>query len=292
MTTITLPTVPTVTRTVTVATDAFDLVDVRLSDRGSGAAVLLLHGGAGTASVIEYADRLAAHRDVRVLVPTHPGFDGTLRPSRLTTIGGLAELYVALLDELGLVGVTVVGNSVGGWIAGEMGLLGSPRIERLVLVDAVGIEAPGFRIADVFSLTPAETADLSFHDPVGRVPDLSTLAPAARAAVAANRGALAVYAGQPAMTDPSLRYRLGRVPYPTQVVWGASDRIADPAYGRVYAAAIPGATFELLPATGHLPQLESPDLLDDVVVPPRSPAGHATIGRQRRASSAVRLPAA
>jgi pimeloyl-ACP methyl ester carboxylesterase len=289
MTTVTLP---TVTRTVTVATDAFDLVDVRLSDRGSGAAVLLLHGGAGTASVIEYADRLAARRGVRVLVPTHPGFDGTPRPPRLTTIGGLAELYVALLDELGLIGVTVVGNSLGGWIAAEMGLLGSRRIERLVLVDAVGIEAPGFRVADICSLAPAEVADLSFHDPVGRVPDPSTLAPAARAAVAGNRGALALYAGQPAMTDTTLRRRLGRVAYPTQVVWGASDRIADPAYGRVYAAAIPGATFELLPATGHLPQLESPDLLDDVVVPARSPAGRATIGSQRRASSGVGRPAA
>ena len=72
MTTITLP---TVTRTVTVATDGFDLVDVRVSDRGSGSPVLLLHGGAGTASVLGYADGLAAGRGVRALVPTHPGFD-------------------------------------------------------------------------------------------------------------------------------------------------------------------------------------------------------------------------
>ena len=265
----------TVTRTVTVATDPFDLVDVRLSDRGSGRAVLLLHGGAGTASVAGYADRLAAGHGVRALVPTHPGFDGTARPPQLTTVGGLAELYVALLDELGLDGVTVVGNSVGGWIAAEMGLLGSRRIERLVLVDAVGIEAPGFRIADVFSLTPAELADLSYHDPAGHVLDTATMTPADRAALAANRGALALYAGQPAMTDPGLRRRLARVPYPTQVVWGASDRIADPAYGRVYAAAIPGATFELLPATGHLPQLESPALLDDVLAPDLVVAGRA-----------------
>jgi hypothetical protein len=48
-----------------------------------------------------------------------------------------------------------------------MGLLGSRRIERLVLVDAVGIEAPGFRIADVISLTSTEIADLSFRDPDG-----------------------------------------------------------------------------------------------------------------------------
>jgi pimeloyl-ACP methyl ester carboxylesterase len=144
-----------------------------------------------------------------------------------------------------------------------------------VLVDAVGIEAPGFRVADVFSLTPKEIADLSFHDPDGHVLDAQAMTPAGRAALAANRGALAVYAGQPAMTDPGLRRRLARVPYPTRVVWGADDRMADPGYGRVYAAAIPGATFELLPGTGHMPQVESPDLLDDVLAPRLSVTGHA-----------------
>jgi pimeloyl-ACP methyl ester carboxylesterase len=253
--------------TVPVFTATFGFVDVRIRDGGQGPAVLLLHGGAGTASMAGYADRLAAGRGVRAIVPTHPGFDGTPRPAQLATVGGLAEVYVALLDELGLDGATVVGSSFGGWIAAEMGLLRSPRIERLVLVDAVGIEAPGYRVADVFSLTYAEIADLSYHDPEGRALDPSTMAPAVRAALAGNRGALAVYAGQPAMTDPGLRRRLAGIAYPTQVVWGASDRIADPGYGRVYAAAIPGATFELLPATGHLPQLESPDLLDDVIAP-------------------------
>lgn len=257
----------TVTRTVTVATDTFDLVDVRVSERGRGPAVLLLHGGAGPASVIGYAEHLAAARGVRVLTPTHPGFDGTPRPPQLTTPAGLAEVYDALLEELGLDRVTVAGNSVGGWVAAEMGLLHSPRIDRLVLVNAVGIDAPGFRVADVFSLTYEEIADLSYHDPDGRAVDLDALPAAARAALAGNRAALALYGGQPAMADPGLRRRLAGVTHPTRVVWGAADRIADPGYGRVLAAAIPGATFTLLPATGHLPQLERPDLLDDLIAP-------------------------
>jgi pimeloyl-ACP methyl ester carboxylesterase len=40
-----------------------------------------------------------------------------------------------------------------------------------------------------------------------------------------------------------------------------NDFPADPGYGRAYAAAIPGARFELLPGTGHLPQLETPEQL-------------------------------
>ena len=49
------------------------------------------------------------------------------------------------------------------------------------------------------------------------------------------------------------------------MVWGDSDGIADPDYGRAFAAAIPGARFQVLPDTGHLPQLESPKLLLNAV---------------------------
>jgi pimeloyl-ACP methyl ester carboxylesterase len=44
-------------------------------------------------------------------------------------------------------------------------------------------------------------------------------------------------------------------------MWGESDQIVDPAYGQAYAAAIRGARFEVLAATGHMPQMETPDLV-------------------------------
>jgi pimeloyl-ACP methyl ester carboxylesterase len=53
---------------------------------------------------------------------------------------GPAEVYTELLDDLNLSNVTVVGNSIGGWIAAEMGVLGSTRIRGSALVDAAGIE--------------------------------------------------------------------------------------------------------------------------------------------------------
>jgi len=52
---------------------------------------------------------------------------------------------------------------------------------------------------------------------------------------------------------------------PTLVVWGDSDRIADADYGRAFAEAIPGARFQLLKDTGHLPQIETPEPLLDAV---------------------------
>jgi len=43
------------------------------------------------------------------------------------------------------------------------------------------------------------------------------------------------------------------------VIWGESDRIVTPDYGRAYAALIPGATFTMIPEAGHHPELEQPD---------------------------------
>jgi pimeloyl-ACP methyl ester carboxylesterase len=100
-------------------------------------------------------------------------------------------------------------------------------------------------------------AELSYHDPGRFRIDPATLSAERRAAMAGNRAALAAHAGA-AMSDASLQGRLARVHVPALVLWGDSDRIADADYGRAFAAAIPGGQFRLLPATGHVPQLESP----------------------------------
>ena len=252
----------TITSTIsthTVTVDGIGPVPVSLTERGEGSPILLLHGGAGPQSVAGFADLTAQQASVRVITPTHPGFGGTPRPERLTSVGGLAKVYVALLDELGIDHVTVVGNSVGGWITAEMALLGSPRIDRIVLVDAVGVDVPGHPVVDFFTLTLDQVADLSYHNPDAFRIDPSTMSPEQQAGMVGNRAALAVYGGE--MVDPGLAARLSSVTVPALVLWGDSDRIVDPDYGRAFADAIPGAAFTLLPATGHVPQIETPDQL-------------------------------
>ena len=63
------------------------------------------------------------------------------------------------------------------------------------------------------------------------------------------------------MTDPTLLGRLADIDIPALVLWGEADRIVDADYGRAFAEAIPGARFELLARTGHVPQLETPEVL-------------------------------
>ena len=233
---------------------------VTIDDRGEGRPFLLLHGGGGPQTVAGFAELLATKEPARVVTPTHPGFGGTPRPDALADMAGLAALYRELLDRLGLDGVTVIGNSIGGWIGTELALLRSARISGLVLVDAVGIEVDGHPVTDIFPLSMDELARLSYHDPDAFRIDPAAMTEPQRAVMAANRAALRVYGGA-RMADPGVRGRLAAIACPALVIWGEDDRIVDPEYGRAYAAAIPGARFELLPGTGHLPQLETPEQL-------------------------------
>jgi pimeloyl-ACP methyl ester carboxylesterase len=250
----------TTTATHTVTVDDIGPVQVTFTERGEGHPFLLLHGGAGPQSVTDFADLLAETEPARVITPTHPGFGATPRPETLATIHGLAALYTALLNELDLRDVTVVGNSIGGWIAAEMALLGSTRISGIVLVDAMGIDVADHPVVDFFALTLDQVAELSYHDPDSFRIDPSAMSAEQQAVMAGNRTTLAVYGGT-SMSDPGLAPRLSGITVPALVLWGDSDQIADSGYGRAYAAAIPGAWFQLLPATGHVPQIETPGQL-------------------------------
>jgi pimeloyl-ACP methyl ester carboxylesterase len=228
---------------------------ITYTDNGTGRTFLLLHGGAGPFSVAGFGALLAPDR---VIVPTHPGFNGTERPAGLTTVRELAARYVALLDELGLEDVTVVGNSIGGWIAAEIAVLNSPRVSGVVIVNGVGIVVPGHPVTDVSALSIDQIADYSYHRPDAFRVDPGRLSDGQRAALAGNMATLRLYAGRD-MADPTLVERLGAVRVPVLVLWGLSDRLVDREYGKAYAAAIPTAMFQPLPETGHLPQLESPE---------------------------------
>jgi pimeloyl-ACP methyl ester carboxylesterase len=230
-----------------------DTGEVTVRERDRTQPFLLLHGGAGPASVAGFADLLAARWNARVIVPTHPGFDGTPRAGGLDSVKALARLYADLLDDEDVWDVTVVGNSIGGWVAAELALLRSPRVSGIALVNAVGIDVPEHPITDVSTLTPDGLRRLSFHDPDRFPPD-----PDRRPGP--DLAALGAYTAM-RMTDPTLRDRLADLDLPVQVVWGESDGIAVPAYGRAFAEAIPGARFAVIPGAGHLPQLETPEEL-------------------------------
>ncbi|WP_026790678.1 alpha/beta fold hydrolase [Pleomorphomonas oryzae] len=229
-------------------------LSLRVAEAGEGRSYLLLHGGAGPRSMQALFDALAATG--KAILPTHPGFEGEDRPDWLSSVQQLAECYVALLEEMNLGDVTIVGNSVGGWIAAEMGLLRSPRVGRIVLINAVGIDADvsGNPIVDPMAVSSERRAALAFHDPERFA--IAPKDPAGLAAMADNQRTLYTYAGEPFMHDPTLRSRLADLSLPTLILWGESDGIVDVEYGRRYAAAICGSRFKIIAQAGHFPQIE------------------------------------
>lgn len=242
---------PTRTRTVAVATG-----EITVQDHDRTRPFLLLHGGGGVQTMSGFADLLAERTHSRVLLPTHPGFGGTTKPAALSSVTELARAYVAMLDELDLADVTVIGNSFGGWLAAEIALQNSPRVSGIVIVDGIGIEVDGHPITDISGMSLPEIRALSFHDP-SKAP---TPPPGGGSGPSPDVLALIGYTGA-TMSDPTLVERLGDIDVPVQVLWGESDGIADAEYGKAFAAAIPRATFALLPRTGHLPQVETPEEL-------------------------------
>jgi pimeloyl-ACP methyl ester carboxylesterase len=232
---------------------------------GRGAPLLVLHDHEYVNAWHPYLDDLAAH--FAVLAPSHPGFGRSELPAEFDTVDDLAYFYLDLLRSLGPAPAHLVGLGLGGWIAAEMAVRCTHQIERLVLVDAVGIKVSGPTerdIADTFVVGPHEFLELSWHDPeVGaqrmKLPGIGTPSEEELVTLLSNRRSAALFTWKPFMHNPKLRGRLARIDRPTLVLWGESDRIVTPNYGRAIAALIPGAHFQTIAAAGHYPYLEQPE---------------------------------
>ena len=236
-----------------------------MSETGTGRPVLLLHGGGGPFTVGALAAHLA--KSCHVLTATLPGWNGTPRPPTLNRVSQLAELCLRYLEEKELKNVLVVGSSLGGWIAAEMALQDrAHRLSGLVVINGGGVDVPGQTIADVSSLSPQELAALSFHDP-SKLPTPPPPTEEQKAIRVGNLRALAAFASNPYMHDPTLMGRLPSLRLPALFIWGESDRVISPVYGRAFAAAVPGSTFALVPKAGHLPWMEQPEAVQAILDP-------------------------
>ena len=136
---------------------------LRIDESGSGQPVLFLHGGGGPQSIAGFAQTLSTY--AHVITPVHPGFAGEPRPDWYNGIDDLAITYLELLERLNLENVLVIGSSMGGWIAAEMAVRNSTRISKIILIDAIGIEVEGQKLANVFGISRDELMALSYHNP-------------------------------------------------------------------------------------------------------------------------------
>jgi pimeloyl-ACP methyl ester carboxylesterase len=241
-------------------------IDLEVLRRGAGPPVLLLHGFEPLDSRWPCVDLLTRH--VELVAPSHPGFGHSPRPQDFDSIYDLVHLYLDLLDALPE-RVSLVGLSFGGWLAAEIAVTCPHRLAKLVLVDALGIKISGPAtpdIVDVFNTAPAEVHRRSWHAPDAWAPNFDAMTDDELIVHHRNRESLCLYGWKPYMYNPKLTPWLRRIAVPTLVLWGESDRIVSPAYGRAYAARIPGARFEVIAAAGHHPHVERPEPFVDRLV--------------------------
>lgn len=232
-------------------------LELTLTEAGSGRPALILHGGGGPFTVAPIVNHLSG--TMHTILPTHPGWNGTPRPDSLTSLNGLAQIYLQYLKDNQLSDVLVIGSSLGGWLGTEMAALDQAGIiSGLILINAVGITVESEPIRDFFALNPREIAEYSFHDAGRFYVDPATEPPALTTTKKANAATMRVYAGDPYMHNPALKDKLGQIQIPVLVIWGDSDRIVTPAYGQAYANAFKNASFEIVKDAGHLPQIEQP----------------------------------
>jgi len=236
-------------------------IELETVRRGAGRPILLLHGFQTIDPGARFLDLLARHGEI--IAPSSPGFGRSPRPKDFDTVYDLVHLYLELVDTLSPEKVTLIGLSFGGWLAAEVGAACSDRLRKLVLVDPVGIKVSGPDtpdILDIFNRSPDEVRQKSWHDPDRFAPDFNAMSDEALTVYARNREALCLYAWHPYMYNPQLPRWLGRIKVPTLLLWGESDRVVTPDYGRAYSRLIPGSRFELIERAGHHPEIEQPEV--------------------------------
>jgi len=244
-------------------------------EAGQGPPVLALHGLGGTKG--SFLPTLAALADrYRVIAMDLPGFGDSDKP-----IGAaydppfFARAVVDLLDALELEHAHVIGNSLGGRVALELGLREPARVRRLVLL-APSLAwrrnrpwAPLLRLVrpelGLVQLAPRSVVEGIVRRVIPSAADGWTaagvdeflrayLTPAGRAAFYA--AARHIYLEAP-HGDAGFWTRLRRLEPEALFIWGRRDRLVPLGFARHVADALPDARHVELDC-GHVPQVEMP----------------------------------
>jgi pimeloyl-ACP methyl ester carboxylesterase len=252
-------------RTVSVRGGAFQ---TPVLEAGEGLPILYLHGVGDLPADFLFLEQLAQTH--RIVAPQLPGFGESTGGDRLLDIHDLIYYGLDLLDALALRDLPVVGHSLGAMLAAELAAVQPERFTALVLIAPLGLWNPDYPVADFFSMSPADLARATYADLD------SSAARTAAAPARDDEGYIAYMLDRAKSLATAARYlwpipnrglagRLHRVSAPTLLVWGRHDGIVPSKYAAEFQAGIPHARVEILEGAGHLPQVEQPERLKELI---------------------------
>jgi len=228
---------------------------------GEGQPLVFLHG-AGTITGFDALLPLAER--FRLVVSHHPGFGDSADDPSVSRVEDYVLHHLDLIDQLELDEFSLVGHSLGAYIASWFSIYETARVRRLVLAAPMGLRVPEHPTVDIFTVPDPEVPqvlaeNLSIFEPhVPMPPTPEFLAARYRESTSFARIAWG------RMYDLKLPKWLHRLTMPTQLIWGGDDKLIPAAQAEVWAEYIPNAEVKVIPGAGHLLFDESRDALDAV----------------------------
>ncbi|HEY0321275.1 MAG TPA: alpha/beta fold hydrolase [Pyrinomonadaceae bacterium] len=236
---------------------------IRYVEAGSGPTVILLHGlGGNSANWILNINQLAAK--YRVIVPDQVGFGQSDKPLINYRVGTYVDFLDRLYSELKIERATLVGNSMGGWIAALYTIAHPERVERLVLVDAAGFAPPkDFDVKQLSGLNPStregmrELASRVIYNKQIYATDEAIDLMLAQRMAAGDGYTIQSLIESIARREDMLDGRLSAIRKPTLLIWGKQDGLTPLAeFGERFKREIAGAELIVFDQCGHVPQVE------------------------------------
>jgi pimeloyl-ACP methyl ester carboxylesterase len=246
-----------------------------------GSDVVLIHGlGAAKSSFFDCA-ALLAEAGHRVHAIDLPGFGGSSKPPTAPySATWFAKTVCEVMDELEIASAHLVGNSMGGRVALEIGLRRPERVRSIAaLCPAVAFVKRDFHpvvrlLRPELGLLPhklrrglverqlwsmfcdPDALDPSVADVV--VDEFQRIYGSAGARVAFYASARNIYLDRP-FGRGGFYPRLAELQPPALFVWGSHDKLIPPGFRRHVAEALPDADQIVLQGCGHVPQVERPE---------------------------------
>ncbi len=239
-------------------------------ETGEGPPLLLVNGYAATSADWDPAFLAALGRSFRVICPDNRGMGESDLGAAGLTVGDMASDLEALLDALALECLSVVGWSMGGFVAQALAASARGRVAALVLLatDPGGPDAVLATAADWAGLTDCSG---SYREQASAL--VSLLFPPALASDIDSRFGDVVAAARSRLDPQALRQQEAAMegwhrdtppmiaePGPaTLILHGELDRVIPVVNAGPLASRWPGAEVEVLPGCGHALMAQEPD---------------------------------
>lgn len=238
-------------------------------EAGQGPDVILLHGLGGDGT--NWAANLwPLSKRNHVIALDQIGFGHSDKPLIEYKIETFVEFLQGFLQSLGISKATLVGNSLGGWIAVDFAARHPGLVDKLVLVDAAGLHPQAGGAGPPADLNPSSVEGMR------RLLQLIVY----NKQVVTGELAERVFEGHMKSGDGYTIQRvlagvlagnqyedekLASVHTPTLIVWGRDDQLIPLSAGERFEKGIPGAKLVAIDQCGHVPQIEKPDEFNDAV---------------------------